>query len=764
MPLQPIIPNRIRFGLFELDLENHELRHAGIRCRLQPQPFKVLATLVSSANSVVTREQLRHELWGDDTFVDFEQGLNYCIRQIRTVLSDDAQSPHYIETIPRRGYRFIARVEDLGSDQQTEEKPEAKTRFAMLRRRWKWVLAACVLVVMIGTGVIGGIRSANRPLLTEKDYILITEFSNQTGDPLFDATLRKAVSIDLGQSPYLNIVGDEKIRQTLGLMGRAADTHVTPEIGREICQRNGIKAMLSGSLSRLGNQYLVELQVMSASSGDLVAEERVGAASREQVLSVLGAANERLRNKLGESLASIQEFGRPLEQATTSSLEALHLYTLGLEKRNESELDSVPFFERAIQLDPGFALAHARLGTVYMNLEQLQASEEHEKKAVALSDRVSEREKLYITAHYYLLIGQRDKVIQTYETYSRLYPRDALPEADLANEYYILGRFDKALEHALTAVRLDPDSSGVRWEAAVAYKGLGRLEEEKAIVEGGLKSAPDSPGFHLLLSDIALAQGDSATRNREDAVVKATRSGNLDLLYRDAALAASRGKLRESEDLYSQASQLAVKLGLRENASFALGLRAVYEAYLGASPQARQSAKAALRLSQMSDTIEPVAVALAAAGDEQQAETLIDALAKRRPEDTTVQFIWAPVVHAMGRIRHDDPNGAIRLMMPGVPYDRGNLDSMLVRGRAFLRAKRADDAIQELQRVVSLRKGFPSDPACTLAQLELARAYSLAGDTGSSRSAYEEFLALWKNADPDLVLLKTARAEYVALH
>jgi len=729
-------------------------------CRLQPQPFKVLALLVTLAGHIVTREQLRHELWGDETFVDFEQGLNYCIRQIRAILGDDAQNPQYIETIPRRGYRFIAVVDN-------KEAIDGLARNFESRPRWyhrRWTVPVFMLVVAImAAAVTVVIRSLRTPPLTQKDYLLVTEFSNQTGDSIFDATLRKAVSIDLGQSPYLNIVADDRIRQTLTLMGKPQDTRISPEIGRDICRRNGFKAMLTGTLASLGSQYSVALEVVNASSGELLAEEREQAASKEQVLAVLGKANTRLRKKLGESLSSIQQFDKPLEQATTPSLEALQLYTMGLEKRGVADLDSIPFFEHAIQLDPDFALAHAMLGTVYLNVEQLQLAEEHEKRAVALSDRVSEREKLYITAHYYLLIGQRDKVIQTYETYSRLYPHDSLPEGNLANEYLILGRFDKGLEHALAGLRLAPDSAEIHAEAATSYEGLGRLEEAKAMVLEGLKKSPDSLWLNMELSNIALAQGDVAMRSRADAVLKATPAGNLDLLYRDASLAASRGRLHESEDLYSQTSQLALKLGLKDNASFAMALRAVYEAYLQKPSQARDSANAALKLSRMSDTIEPATIALALSGRNKDAEDLLEDLAKRRPEDTAIQFEWAPVIHAIVSLDHGDAESAIRVMALGVPYDRGNVDVMRVRANAFLQAKRPADAIQEFRWIVSLRMRYPADPACALAQLGLARAYALAGDKSSSRAAYQEFLTLWKGADPDLPVLQQAKTEYANL-
>ncbi|HYM78577.1 MAG TPA: winged helix-turn-helix domain-containing protein [Candidatus Dormibacteraeota bacterium] len=761
MDSRPVSSKVLRFGLFELDLETQQLRRGGVPLRIQPQPFKVLTVLVSSHGRIVTREELRRELWGTETFVDFEQGLNYCIRQIRAVLGDEAQSPHYIETVPRKGYRFIATIEDAelakhGHDEQTRGKKS-------LSRRWGWAVAGMLSLVIALTALVAGMRSRSHPRLTTKDYLLITEFSNQTGDPIFDATLRKAVSIDLGQSPYLNIVADEKIRQTLRLMGKPPDTRVSAEIGREICQRNGIKAMMAGSLVALGNQYLLTLEVTNPASGDVLVVERVQAGGKDEILNVLGQSDKRLREQLGESLSSIHQFDQPLEQVTTSSLQALQLYTLGTEKRGEGELPAIPFFERALQIDPDFALAHASLGTAYLNLEQLQLAEEHEKKAMSLSDRVSEREKFYITAHYYLLLGQRQKVTETYETYSRFYPQDPLPQINLANEYSIVGRYDKALEHALIGLRMAPDVVGVYGSAAESYAALGRLDEAKQVATQGLSLSPDSSWLHLRLSNIAIVQADTEARNREDAALRATPGGNLNLLYRDAALAACRGRLRESEELYSQTSQLALKLGLKDNASFAMGLRAVYEAYLGQPARARESARAALKLSQQWDTIEPVAVALAVVGDDRESERLIDGLAKRRPEDTSVQFIYAPMIHAIALLHDGDSNGALNLLAAGIPYDRGNLDSMLARATALLQAGRAAEAVEEYRAVVSLRKGFPSDPAGALAQLGLARAHVLQGNKDAGREAYQEFLALWKNADPDIPILEQARAEYAKL-
>jgi eukaryotic-like serine/threonine-protein kinase len=757
-------PKTLRFGEFEVDLEAQQLRKAGALVRLQPHPFKVLAVLIARAGRVVTREQLHREVWGDETFVDFEQGLNFCIRQIRVMLEDDAQAPRYIETIPRRGYRFIAEIEVAATT------PPRETSRGMT---WSWLpmrgrkLGFAVVLAVFAVALIAAVtlgHYSRPPLLTEKDSILVAEFLNNTGDPVFDGTLRRAVSVDLGQTPYLNIVSDEKLGQSLAFIGKPPGTRITPEIGREICRRNGIKAMVTGSISMLGNQYVVTLEAEDANSADILAEERTEAASKPQVLNALGESNEKLRRKLGEALASIQQFSKPLEQATTPSLEALQAFTLGFEKRHgEGDLASIPFFERAIQLDPNFALAYANLGVVYSNMEQWTLAEKYQQKAMALSDRVSEREKIYITAHYYATIGDTEKQIQTYELYSRLYPRDFLPQDDLAYTYNVLGRFDKALDHALIGLSLEPTSADLRGEAAHAYAGLGRLPDAKVMAEEGLKYVPDNWDLRLKLSNIALAQGDNVLRDQVDKAVGQSPEGTLNMLYRDAALAASLGRLREAEELFGQARALALKLGLKDNAAYAIALQAVTEGYLEKPSLAISNAKKALGMSQMMDLIVSSAWALALAGDDLEASKLINELARGRPDDAMIHFVWVPGIEALSSLHHGNAEHAIQLLGPAAQYDRATLDSLLVRANACLRANRATEAIEEYRRILAQKAIFPSDPICSLAELGLARAYALAGDKARSLAAYEDFLALWKDADLDIPVLREAKAEYAKL-
>jgi eukaryotic-like serine/threonine-protein kinase len=749
----PLSGRILRFGRFELDPESQQLRKAGALLRIQPQPLKVLCVLVSRAGQVVSREELRQELWGNETYVDFEQGLNYCIRQIRAVLGDEAQTPQYVETIPRRGYRFLAPV-------------DGPVQEAAQRRGLRSIALTAVLGVSIITLiVIAALDHQRRPILGAKDSILVTEFVNNTGDPIFDGTLRKAVTVDLGQSPYLNIVSDENIKQLLGLMSRTPDTHVTSEIGREMCRRNGIKAMLTGSISTIGNQYLVTVEAVDPISTSILAQEEGQAAGKEQVLSALGKCADRLRGKLGEAIATLKQFDKPLEQVTTSSLEALQLFTLGVEKRATGELAMLPYLNRAVQVDPNFALAYAYMGSAYSNLEEWNLAEEYYKKALVLSDRVSERERLYVTAHYYQALGQREKTIETYELYGHVYPNDGLPQNNLAMNYNELGQFDKALDHALLGLSLNPHEVSLwsRTNGAHAYAALGRLQDARAIVTDGLKIAPDTSWLLLDLSNIALAQGDDQNREQADAALKRDSFGALNLLYRDAALAASQGRLREADEMYLQAKRMALQLGLKDNAAYAVALQAMQEAYLEHPALARTNAKAALKSSQMFDAVTTAAWALASAGDDSEAAKVIGDLAKQRPEDTLLHFAWVPGIEAFGRLNHGDAEQAIQILVPVVQYDRGNPAQMLLRATAYLKANRATNAIDEFQRVLALKSLFPYDPACSLAQLGVARAYVLAGDRSKGRVAYGNFIAVWKDADPDIPILRQAKAEYAKL-
>jgi eukaryotic-like serine/threonine-protein kinase len=383
----------LRFGLFELDPETQQLRRAGLLVRIQPQPFKVLSVLASRAGAIVTRDELREALWGNETFVDFEPGLNYCIRQIRTVLGDDAQTPRYIETIPRRGYRFVFPVEGETVHPHPQSKQNADAgKLPAASRAWELVAAAALVAVLVAA-TIYAVRSNSSPHLSQKDTIVLADFANTTGNGAFDDVLERALAIQLEQSPFLNILSDDRVTNTLKMMDRPGQ-RLTQDVAREVCLRTNSKVMLAGSIASVGSHYLLGLRATDCQTGDSVASAQAEAEDRDKVLSALEKAGNQLRQKLGESLASVNRFNQPLDAATTPSLEALKAYTLGAAETDRPE--AVAYLQRAVQLDPNFARAYAALATRYANANQLTLAITNFKKAYELRERVSEREKLYI--------------------------------------------------------------------------------------------------------------------------------------------------------------------------------------------------------------------------------------------------------------------------------------------------------------------------------------------------------------------------------
>jgi tetratricopeptide (TPR) repeat protein len=493
---------------------------------------------------------------------------------------------------------------------------------ALPARRWKVAVAAVVVAALVGGGLFW--RSRHGQQLVGRDTILVADFINTTGAPVFDGALKKALTIDLEQSPYLNVFPEQEVRETLKFMGRPVDERITSDVAREICQRNGIKGLLTGSITSIGNQYIVVLEAVNASSGESLAQAHEQANGKEKVLPALDMATSTMRGKLGESLASLQKYDKPLEQATTSSLEALKAFTLG-EQRHvlDEDVASIPFYEEATELDPNFALAFARLGTVYRNTGQQELSEKYEKLAFDLKDRASEREKLYITAHYYTDSGQLQKGIASWELYKQTYSRDDAPTTNLADLYTKLGQFDKALENALEAVRQEPDSSIGYGIAADAYLGMGRLDEAKTIANAALQRRAGGTPLHELLSQVAALQGDIATQQREDALIKSSPAGRLDLLLLYAGEAASHGQLRKSKELAAQGQSLARQMSMGEVAARAVSATAIAEAAFDLSSQAKEHAAEALSAEHSRDILLSAAFALALAGDDQQAHNIV---------------------------------------------------------------------------------------------------------------------------------------------
>jgi eukaryotic-like serine/threonine-protein kinase len=600
--------------------------------------------------------------------------------------------------------------------------------------------------------------------LTEKDAILLTDFVNTTADPVWDVTLKKALAVDLEQSPYLNVFPEAKARQTLRFMGRPPDDRINTQTGLEICQRAGIKAMLTGSIANVGSQYALTLEAVNAATGDVLARADAQATSKPEVLNALHQADSQLRGKLGESLASIQKYDKMLSQATTSSLEALNTFTLGDSKHaSGDEIGAIPEYQRAIELDPNFAMAYARLGTAYLNLGQTALSEENRKKAFELRDRASEREKLYIMSHYYADSGQYDKGITALELYEQTYPRDSTPANNLGNIYNQLGQFENALDKSRKAVELEPDSISGYDNLAIAYAGLNRMEEAKTTALAALKRAPKSGGLHAILAGIAWNQNDTATMERElDATEASGADGQLMALVMRASLAAGHGQFKQMRVFTQKIQQAAGQSKLQEAAADADGKRAVWEALAGFRPLAHQAANRTLQGAPPTNVALNAARSLALVGEDDRALKIANAAALQRPFDTLVQFVQIPSVKAVVALNHAQAAKAIDLLDGAMVYGRSNSGLLYARGVAYLQAKQGAQAAQEFQRLIDVRSVY-MDPLASLAKLGLARAYAAQGDKANSRMSYQDFLALWKDADSDIPLLKQAKDEYATV-
>jgi serine/threonine protein kinase/Tfp pilus assembly protein PilF len=645
--------------------------------------------------------------------------------------------------------------------------PAVATAQASSRRRKVLIPAALGMIAVL---VAGGLffNSHKTQALTEKDTIVLSDFTNTTGDPVFDSTLKKALSVSLGQSPYLNVVPDSKVQQTLKLMGKPPETRITSDIGREICQRAHIKAMLTGAIAPLGSEYVITLEAINAATGDSLAQVQEQATSKEQVLNALGLGADKLRGKLGESLASVQKFDKPLQEVTTSSLEALKAFTQADELRERGDaLPPVALYQRAIDLDPNFAMAYARMGNQYLTVGQADLARQNFQKAFELRERASEREKFYITEKYYDGTGQWEQAIQALELYVQTYPSDASPRVNLSVAYQTLGDFDKGLTNTLEAIRLEPDSWYGYVNAGYRYTALGRFDEAKAVINTGLQKTNGAVVMHASLYYIALVQGDKAAQEREEAFIKASPAFELQWdLANQAGLALAHGQRQNAREIYAREGELAKRLGLTENQAAAIQLPAWIDLLVGdtsAKSKSVSQTTAALALANSPDVAILSAEIAALAGGEAQAHRLMEDVSRRRPLDTRFQSMLIPVVQAILFMNHGEAAKAIDVLKAGEPYDKGTTDIHFTRGRADLLNRQPAQAAQEFQAVLNLRGAYIGDPLMGLAQLYLARAYAQQNDAAKARAAYQDFLALWKDADPDIPILKEAKAEYAKL-
>ena len=604
--------------------------------------------------------------------------------------------------------------------------------------------------------------------LTEKDTIVLADFTNTTGDEAFDDTLKQALAVGLGQSPFLNILSDEKTRQTLRQMTRSPDQRLTQGLAREVCQRAGSKAYLAGSIAALGTQYVIGLEALNCASGDVLAREQVTAAGKEQVLPALGQAAAKLRNEVGESVGSVQKFDVPLQQATTNSLEALKAYTVALKtKETKGDVESIPFVKRAIELDPNFALAYAGLGISYDNLGQQRLGADNLTKAFQLRDRVTEREKFLITGSYYERVtGELEKAGQTFELWIQAYPRDDLAYTNLGALCIVLGQYEKAATEIRESLRLEPNDAISYANLGTTYVALNRFDEARATMEEAQRRKLEGISLHMNLYLLAFLQGNvTAMKQQTDWAVGKPGAEDL-MLSLESDTEAFSGRLRKSRELSRQAVESARLRNDRESAAFWQTNAAMREARYGNAAAASRDAAAAVALAPGSrDAKALAAMAFASAGEGAQGQSLADDLAKRS-EDTLVQSVWLPTIRAQGALEHNNSSRAIEILRAAIPYELGTgaaLNPVYVRGEAYLAARQGSEAAAEFQKILDHRGIVQNDPMGALAHLQIARAYMLQGDTAKARAAYQDFLALWKDADPDIPILIAAKAEYAKL-
>ena len=645
------------------------------------------------------------------------------------------------------------------------------------RKLWKVLVPSAVGVaaLLVAAGLYLRSRSAtpatNATVLTEKDTIVLADFDNKTGDPVFDEALKQALAVELGQSPFLNVLSDRKVSETLQMMGRPANQRITVDIGRELCLRTGSKALLGGTISSLGTHYLIDLNAVACNTGDTLAKEQGEAASKEEVLKALSQASAALRTKLGESLPSVQKFEVPIE-ATTSSLEALKNYSMGITTNYEKgDAASLPFLKRAVELDPNFPLAYAALSIRYGNLKQPSLALEYATKAYQLRDRVTEREKLRISADYFYATGELDKEAQTYELWEANYPRDAVPHANLAANYADMGQYDKALGENQEAMRLAPDEVVSYGNLGAAYLALNRLNEAGTAFNEALARKLDAGFLRQQMYLLAFLRGDT-TQMEQQVAWGAGKPGDEDpLLSTQSDTEAYYGQMNKARDFSRRAVDSAVRAESKETAGQWRVNAALREAEVGNTAEARQGVAAALALSPGRDVKVLSALTLARSGEIPRAKAIVDELEKNYPANTILKLYWLPTINAAIELDQGNSSQALVDLEAAAPYELGIPPQMVtgtlypayLRGQAYLLAHNGTAAAAEFQKLLDHRGIVVNFVTGSLAHLQLGRAYAMTGDTARAKAAYNDFLTLWKNADPDVPILKQAKAEYEKL-
>jgi DNA-binding winged helix-turn-helix (wHTH) protein/tetratricopeptide (TPR) repeat protein len=763
------------FGPFRVDAEKELLFRGDENVAIAPKTFQVLLVLMRHKREVVTKDELLKSVW-PDTFVE-EANLSRNIFLLRKALGEGPQDHQYIVTVPGRGYRFAEDVQLL-PEQELDIVSASHARVQIELKetsRWRWLAVVAGVLLALAVGSAGFFFFRHRSALSAKDTIVLADFANSTGDPVFDGTLRQGLAVELEQSPFLTLVSDQRIQQTLRLMGQPPDARITPQIASDLCQRTQSAAYLTGSIVSLGSQYVLGLKAVSCPSGDILAEEQETASGKEQILEGLDKAAGKLRKKLGESLSTVEKFDTPLEQATTPSLDALKAYSAARSTiLTHGGPAAIPDLQRAIAIDPQFAMAYADLSISYWNMGQTDLSSGYTLKAYELRDRVSDRERLWILFLYDRQVtGNLPRELQTLESWVQRYPRDWIAYAVMAGWGTLgTGQYEMGIQAGKEALRLNPDAA-YSYAFAQHYLFLNRFPEAADIMQRAASRNLEIPEMLIFRYYLAFLNGDPAGMERE--ITRAPGEHAEDWMSHNQALVLARsGQMRQARSMWERAVAMAEQAGNREGAARYEAAEAVCEALFGNNEAAKGRVQAALKLAKDRDVEYAAAFALALSGDSSEAQRLGGDLEKRFPEDTPVQFEYLPTLRALFALAHQAPLDAAEQLQKALPYDFalpgtaffakfGGLYPAYVRGEAYMRAGKGKEAAAEFQKILDHRGVVLADPVGALAHLQLGRAYVLMGDNAKAKTAYQDFLALWKDADTDIPILQQARAEYVKL-
>ena len=779
------------FGPFRVDPDKQILLRENQLVPITSKAFETLLILLRNNRDVVSKENMMQALWPDA--VVEESNLSQNIFMLRKALGDTPEDRRYILTLPGRGYRFVSEVRVVGQNSDTlmfasrtrsqvvieetdDENPTALRKLpagapAKISRR-KYAAIALAIVVMAFAAVLMA-RWRRSSVLGEKHSVLIADFSNTTGDPVFDDTLRQGLIVQLEQSPFLHLVPEDRVRRTLQLMAQPAEARVTPELAREVCQRISSDAVLEGSIASVGTQYVIGLRATNCQNDDLLDEEQMQAVRKEDVLGALTQIAGKFRRRVGESLGSIQQYDTPLADATTPSLEALKAYSTGWKVfLSTGDTAALPFFQRAIELDPQFAMAYASMGRAYGDLGEAALSAESTAKAFEFRSRASDAERFWITAAYQTQVTENlEQAHQTCFVWEQAYPRDRMPHAFVAGVIDpVLGRYEEAIQEAKKGIDIDPDFAIAYFLLAWRNQELGRYKEAEDALRQAAERKLEVPDFILERYRLAFLRGD--TKEMAQAFDSAEQNPANEWLANDAStVLAYSGGLQQSIQAARHASSLAQQAGHREAAALYLAAAALAAGFVHDKHYAIQLAEDALKLSNDRGVEYGAALALALAEDSSRPQTLAQDLAERFPEDVSVQFSYLPALQAQIAINREQPAEAIELLEKAAPYEFGeprtalhaNFGAMYpvyVRGEAYLAEHRTAEAAREFQKVLDHQGVIVSDPIGALAVLQLGRAYALSGDRARAKPYYEKFFKLWRNADPVLPILKQAKTEY----